>query len=43
MFYLKQPAVLEWPVKQERKQDCPHVDHNQLDPLPFKINTPIMC
>ena len=38
MFYLmKQPAILDLPVKKERKQDCTHVHHNQLDPLPFKI------
>ena len=34
---LKQPAILDWPVKQERTQDCTHVSHNQVDPLPFII------
>ena len=27
------PALLERSVKKERKQDCTHVDHNQLDLL----------
>ena len=29
-------TILDWPVKKERKQECTHVDYNQLDdPLPF--------
>ena len=33
------PAVLlDLPFKEEKKQDCTHVDHNYLDdPLPFQI------
>ena len=38
MFYLKQIAILDWPVRNECIQDYTHVDHNQFDdPLPFKI------
>ena len=38
MFYLKQSnSYIGWPVKKEQKQDCPHVGHCQLDPLPYNI------
>ena len=31
MFIYKQPAILDWPVKTERKQDCTNVGHDQLN------------
>ena len=33
MFNNNQPAILDWPVWKEWKQDCTHVDHNQFDTL----------
>ena len=35
---LEQLQKLDCHVKKERKQDCPHVDHNQSDPLPLYTN-----
>ena len=37
-FKKQQQTILDWLAKEEMKQDCTHVDHDQLDdPLPFKI------
>ena len=33
---MKTASYMDKPVKREWKQDCTHVHHNQLDPLPFK-------
>ena len=34
---------MDWPFKDVKKQDCVHVDHNQLDdPLPLKSHTPMI-
>ena len=36
-------CILYWSVRNRRKQDCAHDDHNQLgDPLLLKSCTPIM-
>ena len=32
-LFKNQTAVLDLPVKKEQKQDCTHVDHNQLEPF----------
>ena len=37
VLFKNKPAIVDWPIKKERKQDCIHLDHNQLTPLPFKI------
>ena len=36
---IKKPALLDWPVKKEWKQDCTHVDHTHLDTLYHMTHT----
>ena len=36
-YFIKNNKLLDWPVRIELRHDGTHVDHNQLDPLPFGV------